>query len=69
MNVCKPPTAATTFTGPERQMIGIREQHSRSGRTKLIRRQSLDRGLGSDWHERRGLERDRFAVSDLDPTC
>ena len=53
------------LTRPKRQVVGIRQKHSRSGIANLVGRQPLDCRLRSDRHERRGLDR---PVRRLQPT-
>ena len=42
---------------PQGQMIGVGQQHPRPGGAELVGREPLDRRLGADRHERRGLDR------------
>ena len=45
------------LTGPEGQVVGVRQEHPRPGGAELVGRHALDRGLGADRHERRRLHR------------
>jgi hypothetical protein len=42
-------------TWSQHEVVGIGEDDLRPGSTDLLRQQSLDRGLGANWHECRGL--------------
>ena len=49
------------FARPQRQMIGVAQDHLRTGRAHLVDRQGFDGCLRAHRHERRQLDRGRAA--------
>ena len=63
------------FAGPQREMIGVAQDHLRPGGAELFDLQALDAGLGADRHEGRHLHvavrrrEDRPASSERASVC